>query len=139
MNDASKDPASDLVLKLHWPPDEGMAAGGDCVVVELQFVDGLALASISVSSKQLLQAITQKLAHFPLISLDGFVSIASNEIGEASRDDNSIALDQLVADSVSPEMLEDEPEAAHMLSEFRTRLLKSLELAEQAIKSLPKP
>ena len=139
MNDASKYPSRDLVLKLHWPPDEGLAAGGHCVVVELQFVDGLALASISVPSNQLLKAIAQKLVQYPLISLDGFVSIASDEIVEASRDDNTIALDQLVADAVSLEMLEDELEAPSMLAEFRIRLLKSLELVEQAIASLPKP
>ena len=79
MNDASKDPSRDLMMKLHWPPDEGVAAEGHCVVVELQCVDGLALASISVSSEQLLQAVAQKLAHYPLISPDGFVSIASDE------------------------------------------------------------
>ena len=138
MNDASKDPSHDLVLKLHWPIDEAVAVGRHCVVVQLQFVDGLALASISVPSNQLLKAITQRLAHYPLISLDGFVSIASDEIVEASRDDKTIALDQLVADAVSLEMLEDEPEAPSKLTEFRTRLLKSLEFVETAIASLPR-
>ena len=139
MNDASKDPSRDLMMKLHWPPDEGVAAEGHCVVVELQCVDGLALASISVSSEQLLQAVAQKLAHYPLISPDGFVSIASDEIIEVMPDVHSTTLDQLVADAVSPEMLQDESDAAQQLSEFRSRLLKSLELVEQAIASLPKP
>ena len=139
MNDASKNPSHDLVLKLHWPPGEAVAAGEHCVVVELQFVDGLALASISIPSYQLLQAITQKLAHYPLISLGGFVSIASDEIVEATLDDHTITLDQLVADAVSPDMLEDEPEAAKQLSEFHNRLLKSLAHVEQAITSLRKP
>ena len=139
MNDASKDPSRDLMMKLHWPPDEGVAAEGHCVVVELQCVDGLALASISVSSEQLLQAVAQKLAHYPLISPDGFVSIASDEIIEVMPDVHTTTLDQLVADAVSPEMLQDESDAAQQLSEFRSRLLKSLELVEQAIASLPKP
>ena len=139
MNDASKDPSRDLLLKLHWPPDEIVAAGRHYVVVELQYVDGLALASISVSSEQLLQGVAQKLAHYPLISPDGFVSIASDEIVEALPDIHTTTLDQLIADAVSPEMLEDEPDAVHMLSEFRIRLLKSLDLVEQAIASLPKP
>ena len=139
MNDASKDPSRDLMMKLHWPPDEGVAAEGHCVVVELQCVDGLALASISVSSEQLLQAVAQKLAHYPLISPDGFVSIASDEIIEVMPDVHTTTLDQLVADAVSPEMLLDESDAAQQLSEFRSRLLKSLELVEMAIASLPKP
>ena len=79
MNDPSNDPTRELVLKLHWPPDEGVAVRGHCVV-ELQCVVGLALASISVSSEQLLQAVAQKLALCPLISPSGFVSIASDEI-----------------------------------------------------------
>ena len=138
MNDASKDPSRDLMLKLHWPPAEGVAAGGHCVVVELQFVDGLALASISVSSEQLLKAAAQKLAHYPLISPNGLVSIASDEIIEVMPDVHTTTLDQLIAEAVSPEMLEDELEAPSMLAEFRIRLLKSLELVEQAIASLPK-
>ena len=139
MNDASKDPSRDLVLKLHWPPDEAVAAGAHCVVVELQCVDGLAFASISVSSEQLLKAAAQKLAHYPLISPNGLVSIASDEIIEVMPDVHSTTLDHLIADAVSPEMLEDEPNAAQQLSEFRIRLLKSLEHIEQAIASLPKP
>ena len=50
----------------------------------------------------------------------------------------TVGLDQLVAEAISPEMLEDEPEAAKMLSKFRDRLRKSLEHVEQAIASLPK-
>ena len=46
---------------------------------------------------------------------------------------------QLVSQAVAPEMLQDEPEAAQILSKFRARLLKSLEHVEQAIASLPKP
>ena len=139
MNDASKDPSRELMMKLHWPPDEGVAAGGHYVVVELQYVDGLALASISVSSEQLLKAVAQKLAHYPLISPNGLVSIVSDEIIEVMPDVHTTTLDQLIAEAVSPEMLEDEPDAAGMLAEFRIRLLKSLELVEQAIASLPKP
>ncbi len=45
MNDELKYPSRDLVLKLHWPIDEAVAVGGHCVVVELQFVDGLNEAS----------------------------------------------------------------------------------------------
>ena len=75
----------------------------------------------------------------PIIDLSGKVSVLFDD--EFQRDDQteSIPLDQLVANSVSPEMLEDEPEAAQHLAKFRTRLLKSLELVDQAMASLPKP
>jgi hypothetical protein len=75
----------------------------------------------------------------PTIGLDGNVSIMFDDDFQSADHVTTISLDQLVADAVSPEMLEDEPQAAQHLSEFRTRLLKSLELVEQAIASLLKP
>jgi hypothetical protein len=130
--------ASDLLLKLRWPPETGALSGAQYVMVELQDTAGLAVASISVLKEQLLPAITQELDHQPLLSLEGFVSIISDWSSSSLSENRSIPLHQLVADAVSPEMLEDEPEAAHMLAEFRTRLLKSLEHVDTAIASLPK-
>jgi hypothetical protein len=139
MNDAFKDPSHDSTLKLHWPTNEDAPAAGRRVVVELLFVDGLALTSVSVPSGELLQAVAQKLAHYPLISPDGFVSIVSDEVPEARQKDNAIALNQLVAEAISTDMLDDEPNAAQMLAELRNRLLKSLGHVEQVIASLLKP
>jgi hypothetical protein len=139
MKDAQSKPTNHLELKLHWPSDPGSVTGDQLVVAELQFVSGLALATMTVPSEQLLQAVAQNLACYALISLDGFVSVASKQLSEAFPKGHLVALDQMVADAVSPEMLEDEPEAAQHLAEFRNRLLKSLELVDQAIASLSKP
>jgi hypothetical protein len=139
MNDASKYSTGDLVVRLHWPSDQSVVAGEQRVVAELQFVDGLALASMTVPVEQLLQAIAQKLECYALISPDGFVSVVLDRFSEALPKDHLVALDQLVADAISPDMLEDEPDAPRMLGEFRTRLLKSLEHVEKAIAALPKP
>ena len=95
--------------------------------------------SLSIS-REIGQHFTSALVRaIPTIDLSGKVSVLFND--EFQRDDQteSIPLDQLIANAVSPEMLEDEPDAAQQLSEFRTRLLKSLELVEQTIASLPKP
>ena len=132
-------PTSDLQLKLHWPPEQSTLGEAWHVVVELQDSAGLAVASMSVLKEQLLSAITHELDHQPLLSLEGRVSVISDMISLSKLENRTIALDELVADAVSPEMLEDEPNAAQQLSELRTRLLKSLELVEQAITSLPKP
>lgn len=137
MNDASKDPSRNLVLKLYWPSEQDAEGGAPRVVMELQDTAGLAVASMSVLKGQLLPTIAQELDHQPLLSMEGCISVISDLISSSQLENLPIALDQLVADAVSPEMLEDEPEAAHMLSEFRTRLLKSLELVEQAIALLP--
>lgn len=74
----------------------------------------------------------------PMMSPDGMVSIG-DKVTEHNSQLTVIALDKLIARDISPAMLENEQEAIHMLSEFRTRLLKSLELVDQAIASLPKP
>jgi hypothetical protein len=138
MNDALKLPSRNLTLRLNWPSDQIHLADKQRVVVELQDSNSLIIASVSVPSDQLLQAVSQKLKCYPLMTPDGVVSIASDETTESFQANQTISLDRLIAEAISPEMLEDEPEAAQMLSKFRDRLLKSLEHVEQAIASLPK-
>ena len=138
MNDALKYPSSDLTLKLSWPSDQAHLADEQHVVVRLQNANSLTIASVSVPSVQLLQAVSQKLECYPLLSPDGTVSIASDETAEPLPSTQTFTLDQLIADGVSSDMLDDEPKVANMLSELRARLLKSLEYVEQAIASLPK-
>jgi hypothetical protein len=138
MSDAPRKTTNDLLLKLHWPSEQGAVSGAQYVVVELQDTAGVAVASMSIPKEQLLPAIAQELDHQPLLSLEGCVSVIFDLITPSQLESRPIALDQLVADAVSPEMLEDEPEAIQMLTEFYNRLLKSLELIEQAIASLRK-
>ena len=138
MNDALKDPSRELTLKLSWPSDQVDLADGQRVDVELQDANNLTMASLAVPIVQLLQAVSQKLECYPSMSPDGIVSVASGETGELLPSIQSITLDQLVAEGISSDMLDDEPNAANMLSELRAHLLKSLEYVEQAIISLPK-
>ena len=138
MNDALKVPSRDLTLKLDWPSDQTHLADKQRVVLELQSSDRLTEALISVPSDQLLQAVSQKLECYPLMSPDGIVSVVSDETAEPLPPTQANTLDQLVADGVSADMLDDEPNAANMLSELRARLHKSLDYVEQAIASLPK-
>jgi hypothetical protein len=139
MSNPQKKPASDLLLKLHWPPETGALSGAQYVVVELQDKAGLVVASLSVLKEHLLPTIAQELDLQPLFSLDGRVSVISDVISLSQLENQPIALDHLVAEAISPDMLEDEPNAAQQLSEFRNRLLKSLECVNTAIASLPKP
>ena len=138
MNDVLKDPSRELTLKLDWPNDQDQLVDGQRVVVELQSTSGITFAMISLPIDQLLKAVSQKLKCYPLISPDGFVSVVSDEIADAFPKIQPIALDQLITDGISSDMLDDEPSAISMLSELRAQLLKSLELVEQAIASLPK-
>jgi hypothetical protein len=70
-----------------------------------------------------------------LMSLDGTVSIDSLDMSEPAQL-ASIGLDALVGRDVSPDMLDDEPNAAEMLSKLRARLLDALRSVDNAIVSL---
>ena len=70
-----------------------------------------------------------------LMSLDGTVSIDSLDMSEPAQL-ASIGLDVLVARDVSPDMLDDEPNAAEMLSKLRERLLTALRSVDNAMVSL---
>jgi hypothetical protein len=137
MNDELKYPSHGLTLKLHWPSNGGLAASGQCVIIELQVSNGLALATLSVPGELLLQEVAKTLLGYPILSPHGFVSLVSDEITE-TLSNRAIALDQLVAEAISPDMLDDEQNVETMLAELRARLLKSLEYVNQAIATLPK-
>ena len=62
MSNPQRKPASNLLLKLHWPPETDAPSGTQHVVVELQDSAGLAVASVSVLKEQLLSAIQLALA-----------------------------------------------------------------------------
>jgi hypothetical protein len=138
MNDALKLPSRELTLKLNWPSDKVYSADRQRVVVELQDADSITRASLSVPSDQLLAAVLQRLECYLLMSPNGIVSIASDQTAKPLPLVKTPTLDQLIADSISSDMLDDEPNVASMLSNLRARLLTSLEHVEQAIASLPK-
>lgn len=138
MNNALKVPPHDLTLKLDWPNEQNHLADRQAAVVQLQSANGLTVASISVPSDQLLQAVSQKLKCSVQMSPDGIVSVVSDETVKPLQAPQAITLDRLIAETISPDMLEDEPNATAMLAEFRSRLLKSLEYVDEAIASLTK-
>jgi len=69
------------------------------------------------------------------MSLDGTVSIDSLDM-PAPAQLASIGLDALVVRDVSPDMLDDEPNAAEMLAKLRARLLTALRSVDNAMVSL---
>jgi hypothetical protein len=70
------------------------------------------------------------------MSPEGLISASWEESMMELDTIKAISIDQFIAEAISPEMLEDEPEAAQMLTKFRDRLLKSLEHLEKALASL---
>ena len=138
MIDTRKKPTNDLVLKLHWLSEQEAPDKIRHVLMELQDASGLAICSMSVSSEQFVWAVARQLYHHLIVTLDGFSSVIYEELSDSELENRPVPLDQLVADAVSVDMLEDELDAATMLVEFRSRLLKSLEHVDKAIASLTK-
>ncbi len=107
-------------------------------VIRIATPSGQNLMSLSISH-EIGQHITSALTKaIPSIDIDGGVTVMFDSEVQQTIQVATVALDQLIAEAISPEMLEDEPDAAQMLSKFRNRLLRSLELVDQAIASLPK-
>jgi hypothetical protein len=129
---------SGLIVKLTWPSDHLSAGNSEHVTIELRETNGRSVALLSVPEDKLHQELSRILYPCVDLSPDGSISTYFEECVQRPEVGDSVAVDQLIAEAVSPEMLEDELEAAQMLSKFRDRLLKSLEHVEQAIASLPK-
>jgi hypothetical protein len=138
MNDALGEPTSGLILKLRWSSDHFSADTNEHVTIELQDTSGRSVAQLSVPEDQLHQELYRILKPCVIISPEGLISATLEESTLELGAEEGISIDQVIADAISPDMLEDEPEAAQMLSKFRDRLLKSLVHVEQAIASLPK-
>jgi hypothetical protein len=132
------EPTSGLIVKLRQSSEHFSADTNQHVTIELQDTTGRSIALMSVPEEQLYEELSRILKPCVLMSLEGLISASFEEPTLEVGAKEVISIDQVIADAISPDMLEDEPEAAEMLSKFRDRLLKSLEHVEQAIASLPK-
>jgi hypothetical protein len=125
-------------VKLRRSSDHFSADTHEHVTIELQDKSGRSVALMSVPDDQLQQELSRILKPCALISPEGLISATLEESTLEIGAIKAISIDQAIAEAISPDMLEDEPDAAQMLSKFRDRLLKSLEHVEKAIASLPK-
>jgi hypothetical protein len=132
------EPTSELIVKLRRSTDHLSAGTNEHVTIELQDTSGRSVVLMSVPGDQLHQELSRILKPNVLMSLEGLISASWEESMLEFGAIKAISIDQFIAEAISPDMLEDEPEAAQMLSHFRDRLLKSLEHVEQALASLPK-
>ena len=132
------EPTSEFIVKLRWSSDHFSAGTNQHVTIELQDTSGRSIALMSVPEEQLYEELSRILKPYVLMSPEGLISASLEEPTLELGAEVAISIDQVIADAISPDMLEDEPEAAQMLSKFRDRLLKSLEHVEKAIASLPK-
>jgi ribosomal protein S3AE len=106
-------------------------------VIRIATPSGQNLISLSIAreiGRQIASALVQAT---PSINIDGSVTVMFDDDVQQTVQVAIVDIDQLVAEAIALEMLEDEPDALQMLAKFRDRLLKSLEHVEKAIASLP--
>ena len=132
------EPTSGLIVKLRRSSDHLSADTNEHVTIELQDTSGRSIALMSVPEDQLHEELSRILKPCVLMSPEGLISASLEESALELGAEEAISIDQVTADAISPDMLEDEPQAAQMLFKFRDRLLKSLEHVEKAITSLQK-
>ena len=75
----------------------------------------------------------------PIVDLEGLVYVDVWEDDPIFIPREHISLDQLVAEAVSPDMLEDEPFAADLLMRFRERLFAALQHVDKALAAVRPP
>lgn len=107
-------------------------------VIRVKTDSGQGLLSLSIAPELGQHIGTAHAGANATINIDGSVSVTFDNELQPSDQAATVSLDQLVAEAVSADMLDDEPDAAAMLEEFHNRLLKSLEYVDQAIASLTK-
>jgi hypothetical protein len=129
---------NDVIWRIRQSKDRSVEVLDSSIVLELSDALGSTMVSVSVPSETINELLRPYLSIFVELQLDGTVSLDSEICAPTLEPSTETDILQLVSQAVAPEMLEDEPEAAQMLSKFRDRLLKSLEHVEQAIASLPK-
>ncbi len=107
-------------------------------VIRIATPSGQNLISLSIAREIGQHIASARVQVTPSINIDGSTTVMFDDDLQQTIQAVTVGLDQLVAEAIAPEMLEDEPEVAKMLSKFRDRLLKSLEHVEKAIASLSK-
>jgi hypothetical protein len=127
-----------VTWRIRQSKDRSVEVFDSLIVFELSDARGSTMASVSIPSETMNELLKPHISIFVELQLDGTVSLDSEICAPTLEPSTETDILQLVSQAVVPEMLEDELEAAQMLSKFRDRLLKSLEHVEQAIASLPK-
>lgn len=129
---------NDVTWRIRRSMDRSVEVLDSSIVLELSDARSSTMASVSMPSETINELLRPYLSIFVELQLDGTLSLDSEICAPTLATSTETDILQLVSQAIAPGMLEDEPEAAQMLSKFRVRLLKSLEHVEKAIASLQK-
>ena len=123
-----------LVIEAIDDPSSGTAADS----YQIRQIDKAnnTILSLIVPSTKLVSAVLGRVELFIALSPSGEISITSDDTTSASSLWATINIEQLIKQSIAPQMLEDEPNAAAMLQALKRRLIASLTTVDEAISNL---
>ena len=94
------------------------------------------ILSLIVPSAKLVSAVLGSVELFIALSPSGEISIGSEGVAFDGQQWATINIERLIKQSIAPQMLEDEPNAAAMLQALKRRLIASLTTVDEAISNL---
>ena len=94
------------------------------------------ILSLIVPSAKLVPVVLGRAELFITLSPSGEISIISDDTSSASSPWATTNIEQLIKQSIIPQTLEDEPDAAMMLHTLKKRLITSLATVDKAISNL---
>ena len=107
--------------------------GDDGYVLSVVDKNGAVSLQLALSAYLIESVILSSLDVRVVMNPDGTLGSTADSIPDRVSDIATINLDDLVRQAITPQMLEDEPEAVQMLQALRERLLASLAAVESAI------
>jgi hypothetical protein len=113
--------------------NEGRLQLADQATFEYADTDGVIAASFSMPIEMISGLLLPHLSIFAELRLDGAVSLDAEPSTAFDEPPHRLDILQMVSDALSPEMLEDEPEAKDQLTVLRRRLTDALALVDRTL------
>lgn len=136
--DENADDGTGVTWRLRRFEDEEVAAFAGPIVFELNNIDDLVLATVSIPSETLDVLLRPHLSVFAELQLDGSISLES-EFFALFPPSKTTDIYELVKEGITPEMLEDELDVKERLCTLKQRLTEALTLVEHTLANLDKP
>lgn len=106
------------------------------VSLRLTDASGSEVMSLHIPNHMAVHLATTQQNFILIMNIEGVVGCVGNGEELASVRAHAVEIDTLVAQAVSPDMLQDEPNASQLLTKFKERLVRSLVTVDEAIAAL---
>jgi hypothetical protein len=116
--------------------DEGRFHLADQATFECVDSDGVVAASFSMPIDTIFGLLVPHLTIFAELRLDGAVYLDAEPSTVFDEPPHSLDILQMVSDALSPEMLQDEPDAKDQLTVLRHRLKEAIALVDHTLANL---